>query len=95
MKFQVGKKYLVKNWEDMKREYGLTDEGFINTHCLFTLPMRRFCGTEVTCVKVALTGYMEINEDNQLYWWDDQMVVPLGSIAFYLSRRAKNDSIPV
>lgn len=46
MKYEVGDKVVVRDWEDMKNEYGNSPLGGINVgeHCTFTREMKKYCG---------------------------------------------------
>ncbi|MGN0553050.1 MAG: hypothetical protein ACI4I1_06675 [Oscillospiraceae bacterium] len=44
MKYKVGDKVRVRQWEDMKKEYGIDRDGDIATRPSFVRRMRKYCG---------------------------------------------------
>lgn len=48
MKFKVGDKVRIRQWEDMKREFGTVSWGAINCSNSFTEGMRELCGKKAT-----------------------------------------------
>lgn len=49
--FNVGDRVIVRQWDDMEREFGLTGDS-INCKCTFVPSMRSFCGKEFTITKI-------------------------------------------
>lgn len=89
MNIQVGKKYLVKSWEQMEKEYGLTYSGQINTPCVFVRQMKKYCGNIVT-ISSKIYGLYSIKEDNGIWNWDDCMfVAPEKTIRYFLEKEGK------
>lgn len=58
MFFHKGDIVRVRQWEDMKEEYGEDYDGCINTIFSFVELMRRFCGTEVEVMEVRDTTWL-------------------------------------
>lgn len=48
MKFKVGDRVRIRQWEDMKREFGTVSRGAINCRNSFTEGMRELCGKKAT-----------------------------------------------
>lgn len=48
MKFKIGDKVRVRQWADMKEEFGLDGNGAINCRCHFVKAMREYCGKVLT-----------------------------------------------
>lgn len=92
MKIEIGKKYLVKSWEEMEKEYGLDEFGYINVPASFVPSMRRFCKTIVTIKGIGMPWY-NIIEDNDEFFWSKEMLKEIPdkrTIKFYLEKRIKN-----
>ena len=47
-KFKIGDRVIVRQWEDMKKEFGLLHSGSINVLFGFTKKMRAVCGKSAT-----------------------------------------------
>ena len=73
MKYKVGDKVRVKNYNDLKNEYELDRFGFINTpRCDFNHDMEKYCGKVVTIKETCNLGY-KIKEDKGRWIWVDEM----------------------
>lgn len=66
MKYKVGDKVIVREWEDMEKEFGTDRDGDINAKCIFVKSMREHCGKSVT-----ITGFT--SEGN--YWVKESMFI--------------------
>lgn len=89
MKIIVGKKYKVKSWEKMERQYGLTRYGYIDTPACFVSEMKKFCGKVVTITKNF--SWYRIEEDKGRFAWDECMFEPFeNSIEYYIEKRKNN-----
>lgn len=51
-KFEVGDKLRIREWEDMKSEFGLKNGRDIDCLFTFTEEMKHFCGKDFTVRKV-------------------------------------------
>lgn len=47
MKYKVGDKVIVREWDDMEKEFGLDSDGDIKAKCCFVRSMREHCGKEM------------------------------------------------
>lgn len=78
MKYNVGDKVRVRQWDDMVKEYGLLGDAKSDI-CIpgFTNGMKKFCGSVVTISNIIFndSGYL-IKEDNQNWYWIDKMLEP-------------------
>lgn len=80
MKYKVGDKVRVRQWDDMAKEfgfYGCTKSNIDILGCLFTNNMKKFCGSVVTISNIASDNsrYL-IKEDDQNWYWTDEMFEP-------------------
>lgn len=77
MKYKVGDKVRVRQWDDMVKEFGEW-AGVINTtECSFDEGMRLYCGTIVTIKEVNDANDLYcIEEDNEDWYWTDEMFEP-------------------
>lgn len=80
MKYKVGDKVRVRQWDDMAKEFGFsgcTKSNIDILGCLFTNNMKKFCGSVVTISNIASDNsrYL-IKEDDQNWYWTDDMFEP-------------------
>lgn len=76
MKYKVGDRVRVREWDDMAREFGLSfTEKYINTPiCRFNNDMRILCGKTVTIKRVHHDfNTYAIEEDNNIWSWTNEM----------------------
>ena len=80
MKYKVGDKVRVRQWDDMAKEYG-----FINSvkrdidipGCTFVNSMKKFCGSVVTISNIVSDNSIYlIKEDGYLWYWTNDMFEP-------------------
>lgn len=89
MKIIVGKKYKVKSWEKMERQYGKTSEGYIPTPACFVPEMKKYCEKVVAISKKII--WYRIEEDKGHFAWDECMFEPSeDSIEYYIEKRKSN-----
>ena len=79
MKYKVGDKVLVRNWDDMGKEFGLDKEDIAIPHCYFVEKMKKYCSDVVTICKINIhngnTRY-NIREDDGCWFWCSEMFEP-------------------
>ena len=66
-KFNVGDRVVIREWDDMAEEYGLTPSSDINCRYIFAKGMRYLCGREFTIKAIDYKlneGYVEFEENN-------------------------------
>lgn len=55
-RYEVGDKVLIRDWDDMEREFGLFSDGYIRCVPCFTTSMKKFCNKIITVCKVGGNG---------------------------------------
>lgn len=82
-KFKVGDKVRVRQWDDMKKEFGALPWGTIKVRCGFIEEMRQYCDKVVTITSITSNGY-RIKEDGGKWYYSDDMFEPQAqSIVIY------------
>ena len=92
MEIKIGRKYIVKLWEEMAKEFPASDEE-IETPAVFVLGMKGFCGTIITIDEYVYSDFWHIKEDGHEFYWDEHMLKPYEGkeyINYYLERRKKS-----
>lgn len=93
MEIKIGRKYIVKSWEEMAEEF-LAFDTEIRTPALFVLSMKGYCGTIVTIDEHTHCDFWHVKEDGHEFYWDEHMLKPYEGkecINYYLERRKKID----
>lgn len=76
--FKVGDKVRIRQWDDMKAEFGMNEYGDIASNVSFATSMEEFCG--MTCVISEISEdrvYFEnMSYDMQNYYWTTEMIEP-------------------
>lgn len=73
MKYKVGDKVRVRQWDDMVEEFGESAGSIDTPACSFEEDMRLYCGTIVTIKEVKDDESYYIEEDNEDWFWTDDM----------------------
>lgn len=73
MKYKVGDRVLIRQWDDMEKEFGLDGCGDIKCRFYFTEKMKMHCGRVLT-VKQASGHYYLMKEDSNQWSWSDDMI---------------------
>jgi hypothetical protein len=69
--FKVGDRVRVRQWEDMRKEFGLHEDGDIKAYGCFAIRMRKLCGKAATVESVSGNIIKLCNqEDNDTLDWD-------------------------
>lgn len=76
MRYKVGNKVKVREWDDMIEEFGTDEDGDIDCNLGFVEYMKKYCGKEMTVSRV-LTGYYTLEEDEGEFAWTDDMLCNL------------------
>jgi hypothetical protein len=74
-KYKVGDKVTIRQWDDMKKEFGLNTLGIIACKAKFTNSMREFCGKTIVIDEVLHSGNYMIKNVNWV--WSDDMFEPV------------------
>lgn len=79
MKYNVGDKVRVRQWDDMVKEFGFFDDlkkDIDIPGCTFVNNMKKFCGRVVTISSSTIScgnDIYTIKEDDQIWYWTDDM----------------------
>ena len=73
MKYKVGDKVKIREWDDMVDEFGLNDDGDIPCLQTFVTNMTKYCGTIMT-IKENEYGYYLMDDDKDAWSWSDDMI---------------------
>lgn len=73
MKYKVGDKIKIREWDDMEKEFGLDFAGNIDCRCMFVRNMKKYCGKTLEISKITPKGNYSVKENN--YVFSDDMVV--------------------
>lgn len=80
MKYRVGDRVRVRQWEDMEKEFGLGSGGCIRTNIPFVNPMKKFCGKEFEINKISDGSTWYCLLKNAGYWkFDYRSIYPAES----------------
>ena len=74
MKYKVGDKVKVREWDDMAKEFGVYGDGFLvvlSNSCFFRL-MRKYCGKTMT-IRAVKGDYYLIGDDKDWWHFTDEM----------------------
>lgn len=55
-RYEVGDKVLIRDWDDMEKEFGLDSDGDIDCKPCFATKMKKFCNKIITVCKVNWNG---------------------------------------
>lgn len=73
MRYKVGDKVKVREWDDMIVEFGTDEDGDIKCRLFFIADMKKYCGKEMTVSRVSV-GYYTLEEDEEVFGWSDDML---------------------
>ena len=79
MKYKIGDKVRVRQWDEMEKEFGLDPWGDIKCDRIFTRDMREYCGKVFTVRNVfSRAYYLDGCKSDFGFWWgfSDDMLVP-------------------
>ena len=74
MKYKVGDKVKVREWDDMAKEFGVYGDGFVvvlSNGCFFR-PMCKYCGKTMT-IRAVHGHYYLIGDDEDWWHFTDEM----------------------
>ena len=80
MKYKVGDKVRVRQWDDMVKEFGFSDNTGRDIGipgCIFVNNMKKFCNSVVTIsnIECGNSRYL-VEEDDEDWYWIDEMFEP-------------------
>lgn len=81
MKYKIGDKVRVRQWDEMEKEFGLDPWGDIKCDHIFTRDMREYCGKVFTVRDVFPPVYRlgDCKIGSKLWWnFSDDMLEPAG-----------------
>lgn len=73
MRYKVGDKVKVREWDDMMVEFGTDEDGDIKCRLFFVADMKNYCGEDMTVSGVSDVSY-KMEEDHGYYVWTDDML---------------------
>ena len=84
MKYKVGGKAVVREWDDMAKEYGVDSDGVIKNG--FVRSMRKYCGKTVTIIGAEISHYY-VDDD---YWlFTDEMLKPAADTTLIIEHHGR------
>ena len=84
MKYKVGDKAVVREWDDMAKEYGVDGNGAIENG--FVRSMRKYCGKTVTITGAEINHY-HVDDD---YWnFTDEMFKPAADTTLIIEHHGR------
>ena len=82
--FKVGDRVVIRDWDDMEKEFGLNHIGSIKCKCSFTTVMRKLCGSVAKITSFGLLDHsiieleFEDGTDADLYIFSTDMIKKVG-----------------
>lgn len=92
MRYKVGDKVRVRQWDDMVEEFDINEFGDINTKTgCFTRQMKKFCGGVCEIYSVLETSYWLKDEYGHTYYWyfTDDMLEDVVSLSLKTPKTQK------
>lgn len=77
MRYKVGDKVRVRDWDDMVKEFGICGENITIPGCYFVELMKKYCNCIVTISELSINGKYLVKEDENVFYWCDEMFEPL------------------
>lgn len=74
-RYEVGDKVLIRDWDGMKKEFGLDSDGVIRSRCVFAQPMKRYCNQICTIIRITALGNYNMLEDPDNYAFSSDTIV--------------------
>lgn len=75
--FHVGDVVRIRQWDDMKAEFGVDSGRDIACPGCFIRDMKRFCGMEVTILDISTHGYVRLSDRLGDYNYTTSMLEPV------------------
>ena len=77
MRYKAGDKVRVRDWDDMVKEFGICGENITIPGCYFVELMKKYCNCIVTISELSINGKYLVKEDENVFYWCDEMFEPL------------------
>lgn len=77
MRYKVGDKVRVRDWDDMVKEFGICGENITIPGCYFVELMKKYCNCIVTISGLTIHDKYSVEEDSNGFYWCDEMFEPL------------------
>lgn len=77
MRYKVGDKVRVRDWDDMVKEFGIWGENITIPGCYFVELMKKYCNCIVTISELTIHNKYLVKEDENTFYWCDEMFEPL------------------
>lgn len=77
MRYKVGDKVRVRDWNDMVKEFGICGENITIPGCHFVELMKKYCNCIVTISGLTINDKYLVKEDGNVFYWCDEMFEPL------------------
>lgn len=93
MRYKVGDKVRVRQWDDMVKEFGTDEAGRINqkTGCRFTEEMKKFCGGVYEICSVLERTYLLKDGVKTIYWhFTDQMLEDVNLLSYTTDKNGEH-----
>ena len=73
---KVGNRVKIRDWDDMKEEFGVDSSGYINSPVSFSPKMKEYCGkiAEITYIDTHDNTF-KLSIDKGMWWFDKNMIV--------------------
>lgn len=83
MRYKVGDKVRVRQWDDMAKEFGNKDGNIPINGCLFVKEMKQYCGRTYEVYDTGLYYYILATENEVLEWcFTDSMLEDVNSLSY-------------
>lgn len=85
MRYKIGDKVRVRQWDDMVEEFGIDEAGRIDTTtgCCFTEEMKKFCGgVYEICSMLGKNYLLKDGEKTIYYYFIDSMLEDVNSLSY-------------
>lgn len=83
MKYKVGDKVRVRQWDDMAKEFGVNNGNIPINGCLFVKEMKQYCGRTYEVYGKSLYYYILATENEVLEWcFTDSMLEDVNSLSY-------------
>lgn len=79
--FHVGDVVRIRQWDDMKAEYGLDRSGDIRCPGWFLKAMRQYCGYEATITSMSPSGVVILDKHPGSFQYTTAMLEPIEDLS--------------